>query len=528
MIGAVVPGSDPVGPIPASSNVPSVSTGGAVDFAALLQGELAAADASTPTGADVGQQPWANPDPDFDVTQSTIAAPAASSRPRPKDPTEIDEALLALIASVPNVVLSNQVSLPPQSQASPPEPNPNRTVDLPANVSQLSNQIAADVSSVAAQISGTAGPIPLQIVGGVSPDARQAAAPTDSGPQTLPPAVPAETPAIVDALVSSAEQSVNDAGPAPAAPGAGKDLQSGAPANSGPSRALTLDVMTDVSSHLAQSKPPQGVQLSDVQSQLQELLARTFGGEVKVSAAPKPTTPEAPLETPAAPTPVTNHENQLIRAVAQALLDARGEGDNAPPPSTASTIARAFARAGETEVAKSLLPTPHSGEPGAATAGVALVQSSLASYSPELVGAADLAATAAPIDDEAFEQQIVQAIRLQWQSGLGEATIKLQPPELGSMTVSLKVEGGAVSADVRVETTTAQQWIAGHELDLRSGLERHGLTLERMTVSQDAQQLRQFQQQQQQQQQQRYAAPSPRRRRQVDPREFAMPENLPV
>jgi len=49
--------------------------------------------------------------------------------------------------------------------------------------------------------------------------------------------------------------------------------------------------------------------------------------------------------------------------------------------------------------------------------------------------------------------------------------------------VSLRVEGGAVSADLRVQTPAAQHWIASNEGDLRSALERQGLHLDRMQVS---------------------------------------------
>ena len=99
---------------------------------------------------------------------------------------------------------------------------------------------------------------------------------------------------------------------------------------------------------------------------------------------------------------------------------------------------------------------------------------------------------AARIDDGGLERQIVQAIRMQWRGGLGEATIKLQPAHLGSLIVSLKVGSGAVSATVQAETPMAQQWIAAHESDLRSALERHGLTLERLVVSQDSERQRRF------------------------------------
>jgi flagellar hook-length control protein FliK len=97
----------------------------------------------------------------------------------------------------------------------------------------------------------------------------------------------------------------------------------------------------------------------------------------------------------------------------------------------------------------------------------------------------DVSGPPAPIDDHALEAHVVQAIKMQWQTGVGEATIKLRPEHLGEMTVSLRVEGGSVSADLRVETEAARSWISGHEDNLRSALERQGLTLDRIVVSQE-------------------------------------------
>jgi flagellar hook-length control protein FliK len=88
-------------------------------------------------------------------------------------------------------------------------------------------------------------------------------------------------------------------------------------------------------------------------------------------------------------------------------------------------------------------------------------------------------------DEGALEHQIVRAIRLQWQGGIGQATIRLQPEHLGSLVVSLRVDGGVVSASVRAETPAVEQWISANERDLRSGLERQGLTLDRLVVNPD-------------------------------------------
>jgi hypothetical protein len=113
--------------------------------------------------------------------------------------------------------------------------------------------------------------------------------------------------------------------------------------------------------------------------------------------------------------------------------------------------------------------TPTNGAPGSAVGqGVA----------PALLHPAD-AAELAP--------QIVQAIKVQWQGGTGEARIRLHPEYLGELTIAIRIErGGAVTASLEAGSSSVRQWLQTNESSLRQGLADQGLHLERLQVSEQS------------------------------------------
>ena len=101
-----------------------------------------------------------------------------------------------------------------------------------------------------------------------------------------------------------------------------------------------------------------------------------------------------------------------------------------------------------------------------------------------VVGQGLTAAPLYPADAAALAPQIVQAIKIQWQGGIGEARIKLHPEYLGELTIAIRVErGGAVSASLESGSSSVRQWLQGNESSLRQGLADQGLHLERLQVS---------------------------------------------
>jgi flagellar hook-length control protein FliK len=100
----------------------------------------------------------------------------------------------------------------------------------------------------------------------------------------------------------------------------------------------------------------------------------------------------------------------------------------------------------------------------------------------ETAASADASATNSASHEPAVVPQIVKAIRLQWRQGLGEARIRLEPEHLGEVQISMRVQGGAVTAVVQAENPTVQGWIEARHQELRSALSEQGLRLQRFEV----------------------------------------------
>jgi flagellar hook-length control protein FliK len=78
--------------------------------------------------------------------------------------------------------------------------------------------------------------------------------------------------------------------------------------------------------------------------------------------------------------------------------------------------------------------------------------------------------------------QIVQAMRLQWTEGAGEARIRLEPDQFGELTISLRVERGQVVAHVESDTAVVREWLQSNQSSLRHSLAEQNLTLDRLEV----------------------------------------------
>ena len=108
---------------------------------------------------------------------------------------------------------------------------------------------------------------------------------------------------------------------------------------------------------------------------------------------------------------------------------------------------------------------------------------------PRLMAAPGFAAHlgAAPVVmDRELPEQIVQAVRMQFAAGGGDAVVRLQPHFLGEVVVSIRVEQGVVTAALQSDTPAVRQWIETHEGSLRSALADQGLQLDRLVVTADA------------------------------------------
>jgi flagellar hook-length control protein FliK len=87
--------------------------------------------------------------------------------------------------------------------------------------------------------------------------------------------------------------------------------------------------------------------------------------------------------------------------------------------------------------------------------------------------------------DSATTDQIVQAIRMQFRNGIGDAVIRLKPEHLGEVSVSLRVEQQTVSATVHAEVPAVRQWLESQESSLRNSLSEQGLHLDEFAVHEE-------------------------------------------
>jgi DNA segregation ATPase FtsK/SpoIIIE, S-DNA-T family len=141
------------------------------------------------------------------------------------------------------------------------------------------------------------------------------------------------------------------------------------------------------------------------------------------------------------------------------------------------------------QTADAPMPAPVAPQAGAPTlvpfAAVMSSTGALASTAAAQAGTSAQPALHLPADGAGVDlpQQIVQAMKLQWNDTGGDARIRLQPDYLGELTVSIRVEQGGVTASLSSDTPVVREWIESHATLLRQGLADHGLQLDRLTVA---------------------------------------------
>lgn len=79
-------------------------------------------------------------------------------------------------------------------------------------------------------------------------------------------------------------------------------------------------------------------------------------------------------------------------------------------------------------------------------------------------------------------QQVRQAVIERVEAGGGEAVIRLDPPELGSVNIHVRITGEAVHVTVEADQSSAAQLLRQHAQDLSNLLGSHGLNLADVNV----------------------------------------------
>lgn len=101
---------------------------------------------------------------------------------------------------------------------------------------------------------------------------------------------------------------------------------------------------------------------------------------------------------------------------------------------------------------------------------------------PAAQALATAATTPSAVLDSDLPMQIVQAIRVQFDNGSGEARVRLNPGFLGGMTVGVQVEGSSVVASLQASSAEVREWLQRNEQVLRQALADQGLQLDRLVI----------------------------------------------
>jgi flagellar hook-length control protein FliK len=80
------------------------------------------------------------------------------------------------------------------------------------------------------------------------------------------------------------------------------------------------------------------------------------------------------------------------------------------------------------------------------------------------------------------EVEVVRSVRVLAEQGGGRVTIRLDPPQLGGLSLRVVVSDGAVHVSLLADQAPVADLLARHAADLRSALEGHGLRLDRLDV----------------------------------------------
>jgi flagellar hook-length control protein FliK len=209
-----------------------------------------------------------------------------------------------------------------------------------------------------------------------------------------------------------------------------------------------------------------------------------------VNRVQRPTSPPSPQSHTAQPSPSPTMASATPKQGAQKdrpVSAPQAPGAGLPTPSQAEPAAPAVARAAQIDLAvqaENATGQPASTE--AQPAGPARVEPS-----PRLAPQDAAVAIRQQLPEEGAETgrasgTIVRGLHALVNQRGGAMTMRLDPPELGQLRVEMVLSRGVVSAEFQASTQQAQALLDRSMSALRSALEGHGLTVDRLTVHSSA------------------------------------------
>jgi flagellar hook-length control protein FliK len=137
-------------------------------------------------------------------------------------------------------------------------------------------------------------------------------------------------------------------------------------------------------------------------------------------------------------------------------------------------LENATSQTGASDIASRIALTPQTGTNGSSLNGEQNGQN--------LPGQGPSSTERATLDDARFSGRVIRGLTAMINQRGGTMTMRLDPPDLGQLRVQMTIARGTVSASFVAQTQQARALLEKNMAALRTALESHGLTVDRLNV----------------------------------------------
>ncbi|MBI5234551.1 MAG: flagellar hook-length control protein FliK [Deltaproteobacteria bacterium] len=88
-----------------------------------------------------------------------------------------------------------------------------------------------------------------------------------------------------------------------------------------------------------------------------------------------------------------------------------------------------------------------------------------------------------PVSDEVLANQVGEKIGIVFKKGMSEATLRIEPPELGSIKIDMAIKDGFVTTRIIVEHAAVKDALDANVLLLKESLEQSGFKVDEIDIS---------------------------------------------
>ncbi len=393
----------------------------------------------------------------------------------------------------------------------------NTAKELPAQQDSKTTASGVDASALARSLLA-------DVVAALSATPGTSPAGTSTAPRSTAPAVPASAAPISARAAAALARSAIAKLPAHAAPGESIALPASDPA-SGPATAPPADVAALATiapattppattppatvaslpgsdpgaapAHPAPAGPPAPAAVPTAGDLLARMLVRAAGVDARVNPAPARADASAQADAPATPAaaaavrspdggpPVQQSAidlNRLTALLTDAVGAARPDGESSSQ-NGGTTSRDPNADAGALPSPVSLAPAKTAGATQAPATAFAVPAAPPAATTPATAQAAPPAPLPPSVDPNAVVEQVVKSMAMRSNTnGTSEMRLRLQPDQLGTVTLKLTVDGSSVSATALAQNADVRSALLAHQHQLVKSLAESGMKLTSFSV----------------------------------------------